>query len=264
MPHRAFDETFVEAAGFRVRCLTAGEGEPLLCLHGGNGLRVYRGHALLAERRRVVLVELPGFGESPANDRSESVRDLAGTVGEVATRLELDRFDLMGSAFGGNVALWLSVLFPERVRSLVLIGPTAIRPEAMNPPPAAREELNSLLYAHPERLPALPPPDPSVLAKQRALVERLIGPARDPELETRMRELPAPVLVLFGTRDRMITPRMGPIYRELLPSCHLVLVYDAGHELHNDRPEAFVTVVDDFLRRGEGFVVRERSGLLAP
>jgi pimeloyl-ACP methyl ester carboxylesterase len=119
-------------------------------------------------------------------------------------------------------------------------------------------------YAHPERLPALQPTDPAVAAKQRALVQRLAGPPRDPALESRLPALDVPVLVLFGTRDRVIPPALGAIYRELLPSCHLVLVYDAGHELHADRPEAFASVVDEFLRRPDGFLVTGRSGLVHP
>jgi pimeloyl-ACP methyl ester carboxylesterase len=261
--NRGFVETHVEADGFRVRCLTAGEGDPAIYLHGGAGLRVYRGHTLLAQQRRVVLVEMPGFGESPPNDRSQSKADLAGTICEVAAALGLQRFDLIGNAFGGSVALWLATLAPERLRSLVLIGPAAIRPGAQIAPPTSRDELNAILYAHPERLPATPQPDPAVLAKQSALVARLLGPPRDPDLEARLPALDLPVLVLFGTRDRAIPPSMGPIYRELLPNCHLVLVYDAGHEVHSDRPEAFVSVVDDFLRRPDGFLVTERSGLLA-
>src|SRR5215472_521599 len=262
MAEVTFTEAYVEADGFRVRCLEAGEGDPLLCLHGGGGLRLYRGHELLAAGRRVILVEVPGFGESPANDRSASVQDLARTIGAVAAALGLERFDLLGNSFGGRLALWLATLAPERVRSLVLVAPAAIRPTDARPMPASREELTAVLYAHPDRAPALPPPDPAVAAKQRALVQRLMGPPRDPALEGRMAALDVPVLVLFGTRDLAIPPAMGAIYRELLPRCHLVLVYDAGHELHSDRPEAFASVVDDFLRRGDGFLVTERSGLI--
>ena len=120
------------------------------------------------------------------------------------------------------------------------------------------------LYAHPERQTPGPPPDPAVLAKQQALVRRLIGPPRDQVLESRMADLQVPVLVLFGTMDRMIPPEMGRMYCDKLPNCHLVLVYDAGHAVDADRPEAFVSVVGDFIQRHEGFVVTRQSGLINP
>jgi pimeloyl-ACP methyl ester carboxylesterase len=47
----------------------------------------------------------------------------------------------------------------------------------------------------------------------------------------------------------MIPPEMGRIYREIMPNCHLVFVYDAGHAIDGDRPEAFASIVSDFLER---------------
>ena len=40
-----------------------------------------------------------------------------------------------------------------------------------------------------------------------------------------------------------------------MPNCHLVFVYDAGHAISTDRPEAFTEVVADFLERHEAFVI---------
>jgi hypothetical protein len=55
--------------------------------------------------------------------------------------------------------------------------------------------------------------------------------------------------------DGVIPPDMGHIYKELMPNCHLVFVYDAAHAISTDRPEAFTEVVADFLERHEAFVI---------
>ena len=120
------------------------------------------------------------------------------------------------------------------------------------------------MYAHPERQPAMPPLAPEVAAKQQALVNRLMGPPRDEELESLFPSLTMPVLVLFGTRDGVIPPDMGRFYREKLPNCHFMLVYDAAHALDADRPEAFASVVGDFLARRESFIVNTSSALINP
>jgi hypothetical protein len=54
------------------------------------------------------------------------------------------------------------------------------------------------------------------------------------------------------------------VYREKLGNGHFVLVYDAAHEIGADRPEAFTSLVSDFLERHEQFVVNRASGLLHP
>ncbi len=61
--------------------------------------------------------------------------------------------------------------------------------------------------------------------------------------------------MLFGTLDRVIPPDMGRCYKALMPNCHLVLVYDAGHAISTERPEAFAEVTIDFLERHEAFVI---------
>lgn len=259
-----FIEGFVEADGFRIRYAEAGRGEPLVCFHGAGGMRVSRSHELLAEQHRVIVFEAPGFGTSPANERSASIQELARTMAEAVANLGFERFNLMGNSFGGRLALWLAVQYPERIQALVLAAPAAIRPEGGGRAAVAPEDRLGLLYAHPERQPPRPPPDPAIIAKQEALLARLASPPRDPELEGRLPDLNVPTLVLFGTLDRSIPPEMGRIYREHMPNCHLVLVYDAGHALDMDRPEAFASVVRDFLQRHEGFIVTAQSALINP
>jgi pimeloyl-ACP methyl ester carboxylesterase len=248
-----------------MRYQEAGQGEPLVSLHGAGGMRLYRSHALLAAHYRVIVFEVPGFGQSPTNERSQSMSDLAHSMAQAMTNLGIERFNLMGNSFGGKLALWMAVQQPERIQALVLVAPAAIRPEGAVPPAAlSPEELMARLYAHPERQASLPHLDPAIRTKQQALVRRVIGPPRDEALESRLPGLHIPVLVLFGTMDRMLSPEMGRLYCEKLPNCHLILMYDAGHEVDADRPEAFVSVVSDFLQHHEAFLVNRQSGLINP
>jgi pimeloyl-ACP methyl ester carboxylesterase len=88
--------------------------------------------------------------------------------------------------------------------------------------------------------------------------------ARDPDLERRMGSLDVATLVVWGTEDRVIPAEMGREYAAIMPRCRLVFIYDAGHAIDADRPEAFAAVTGDFLNRGEQFVVRQESALLYP
>ena len=260
----AFRESFVEADGFRIRYMEAGGGPPLVHLHGAGGLRLSPAHDLLAKQFRVIAFEMPGFGASAENTRTQSMPELAGTMAAAAGKLGLDRFNLMGTSFGGKTALWLAVQSPERVLALVLESPAAIRPEGAAPPPSSPAEMARLLYAYPERQPPAPPVDPAIRAKTQRLVARLRGPDRDRDLEAGLPQLAVPTLVVFGTRDRMIPPEIGHFYKELIPNCHLVFVYDAGHAVDAERPEAFVEVVADFLERHEAFIISRTETVIHP
>ena len=261
---KVFQEKFVDADDFHIRYLEAGHGQPLVHFHGAGGLHLYRSHELLAQNYRVILFEVPGFGDSATNDRSQSVDDLGRSMARAVTALGIEQFNLMGNSFGGRLALCTALQVPERILSLVLVAPAAILPENhRRPQDIAPAELVNRLFAHPERVAVPPPVSAEVRAKQGALTRRLATPSRA-ELESRMAEFKPPVLVVWGTQDRMIPPEMGRMYVEKLPNAFFVLLYDAGHEADADRAEAFTDLVTEFIERREGFVVNDRSGLVHP
>jgi pimeloyl-ACP methyl ester carboxylesterase len=263
-PPVEFREGLVEADGFRIRYLEAGDGPVLVHLHGAGGLRLNPAHALLAEHYRVIAFEMPGFGASAENTRTQNQAELARAMGAAAAGLGLDRFNLMGTSFGARTALYLATQRPESVTALVLDAPAAIRPAGATPPSGSPQEIARLLYAHPERMPPLPAVDPSIQAQTALLVGRLRGPARDTALEALLPNLATPTLVLFGTLDRVMPPEMGRHYKAILPNCNLVLVYDAGHAIGSDRPQAFAEVVGDFLERHEAFIISRTETLINP
>jgi pimeloyl-ACP methyl ester carboxylesterase len=263
-PGSPFREGHVEVDGFRIRYQEAGKGPALVHLHGAGGLGLTPAHDLLSRRFRVVAFEMPGFGQSPDNTRTRTMPELASTMAEAAAGLGLDTFNLMGTSFGAKTALWLALQAPERVLAVVLEAPAAIRPESAEPPSRSPEEMARRLYAHPERLDSLPIPDPAIWAKTLPLVMRLRGPHRDSELERRLPALAMPTLVVFGTMDAVVPPEMGRIYKDLMPNSHLVFVYDAGHAVSAERPEAFEDVVSDFLERHEAFVISRAETVIHP
>jgi len=261
----AFREGFVEADGFRIRYMEAGCGASLVHLHGVRGMRLTPAHDLLRRQFRVITFEMPGFGQSPANTRTRTMPELASTMGRAIENLGIESFNLMGTSFGARTALWLTVQQPDRVLALVLEAPAAIRPDSAKMPSGSPEEIApQRMHAHPERVAAAQPSDPAIWAKTEPLVMRLRGPNRDADLEYRLRSVITPTLVLFGTVDGVISPEMGRHYKELMPNCHLVFVYDAAHAISTDRPEAFAEVTLDFLERHEAFVVSRTQTVVHP
>ena len=71
---------------------------------------------------------MPGFGRSAENTRTTTMAELAATMAAALTAMQIDRYHLLGTSFGGKVALWLAAQQPERVLGLVLEAPAAIRP----------------------------------------------------------------------------------------------------------------------------------------
>ena len=118
--------TPVETSEGTISTIAAGEGEPLLCLHGLGASKTsfMPTLAALSPHRRVIAMDFPGFGDSVKPIGAPyNAAYFARVATEVMDELGIDQADLAGNSMGGRVAIEAGLLYPERVRSLVLLAP---------------------------------------------------------------------------------------------------------------------------------------------
>lgn len=259
----AFERKTVAAAGFDVTYYEAGSGVPLVVVPGAGGPQLGPAFELLAEQFRVITLELPGWGMQP-NDVAD-MQGLAEQVVEVATALGLDTFHLQGTSLGGACALHVAMTVPDRVISLTLEAPAWLRAESVNPAELPPEKFVPAFRTHPERGVPMAPLDPEFMQRVWPTVMRVLADGELTEgFAERMRNYQGRTLVMFGVNDGIINPINGRTYRNLMPNCVLMYVYDAAHETSQDRPEMFADVVSDFVRRGMNFLVKDSDALINP
>ncbi|MGH7088851.1 MAG: alpha/beta fold hydrolase [Stellaceae bacterium] len=230
-----FVRASVTAEGRTLGYVEAGDGPVLAVLDGLSGLRPGSLHVQLAATRRVIVFARPDA------DGAAAARLVAAGLGA----LGIEAFDLMAHGAGAGTALWLALLRPRAVRSVILVAPLALGAAA----PLAGLTA-AALHAHPERHPAPPLP-----------VRGLADPGA---LEQRMADIEAPVLALFGTEDPLAPPEWGDRYRARLAACNLMFVYDAAHLVDFDRPEAVAFIAGEFLDRKDQFLVSREDGRIFP
>jgi pimeloyl-ACP methyl ester carboxylesterase len=258
-------EDHLEVDGFRIRYGESGPPQPVgtVVMLEGMTWGLSRLHDALVQKYRVITLELPGFGESPTNTRSQSVQELASTVAQAVAQVVPENYTLIGTSFAANVALWQTLQAPDKVEALVLIAPTTILPVA-GPLGGAPEATARRLFAHPEKAGGLASVDPAIVAKEQALVQRLTGGRHDAEAERRLGEIPCATLVLFGTEDQLMAPEAARLYRACIPNSNIAFVYDAGHLIEAERPEALVNAVSDYVELRETFIVGRQTGIINP
>ncbi len=98
-------------------------------------------------------------------------------------------------------------------------------------------------------------------AVEAIILSAPVATPRDDAFESRVAELPQPVLILLGTVDNGTLPDDARLYRQFLQSCHIIYVYGAAHAIDVERPEAFASVAGDFLTRKEQFVSSVRRAV---
>jgi pimeloyl-ACP methyl ester carboxylesterase len=125
-----FAERSAAFKGRRVRWFVGGpeDGAPLVLIHGLGGAAVNWAllAPLLAERRRVIVVDLPGHGGSEPLPAAPSLAPYADRVAHVAEAEGFAEADYVGHSFGGLVGLRLAIRRPDAVRRLVLAAAAGI------------------------------------------------------------------------------------------------------------------------------------------
>jgi pimeloyl-ACP methyl ester carboxylesterase len=243
-----------------------GSGEPLVLLHGIATDRHIWDLTLteLAAERRVVAVDLPGFGGSaPVDDEFELDPVAKRIVHGLAGRGITGPFDLVGHSLGGGVAIALAAAHPRLVRRLVLVAPAGLRPfpapisnllaASADAVLAARRGAVSLTDVRWGRklLLALTTADgaelPPTLARQMveaSAAARRTAPALATITSSDLRPLLAqtrmPLGVIWGEADRTVPIRALGDLLEARPDAVVTRIPGAGHVPMVERPDVFV------------------------
>ena len=251
-PNRVHGEKKIRPSRYEVRVRgwpigyeTAGEGEPVVMVHGLSGSTRWwsRNVQDVAERHRIYLVDLPGFGITHSLRRRFVLAETATWLSEWMEAVGLRRAHLVGHSMGGYLSVRLAASRPELVRRLVLVAPAGV--------PTERSMLGHLVplllaarYATPAFMPVL------VRDALRTGPMTLWRAARDllaEDVRGDLRNIEAPTLLVWGDNDPLIPPAVGDLLREEIPDSHLLLLQKAGHVPMFDQPKEFDAALLAFL-----------------
>src|SRR3954451_8216254 len=117
--------------GHRRAFAPAGEGPPLLLLHGiGNSAQTWAGVVdRLAGSHTVLAPDLLGHGSSEQPRGDYSVAGYANGMRDLLSVLDIEQATVVGHSLGGGIALQFAYQFPERCQRLVLVGSGGLGPE---------------------------------------------------------------------------------------------------------------------------------------
>jgi pimeloyl-ACP methyl ester carboxylesterase len=123
----AYSEERHDVNGIETAVLSAGEGDPLVYLHGA-GTAFGFDHLLpLARRNRLVVPHHPGFGRSEDDPSVDSLHDYVLHYLDLLDRLGIEQLSLVGESLGGCIAAWLAIEQAPRIRRLVLQSPFGLK-----------------------------------------------------------------------------------------------------------------------------------------
>lgn len=273
---------FYDAGGVRTRCIQAGDGEPVILLHGvgGHAEAFARNIMPLSKRFRTVAVDYLGFGLTDKPADAPSHEDYVKHLIDFMDAAAIDKAHLVGESLGGWVAFWTALLHPDRVSKLISVCGARLETEAdeesQRHVDAGRAELQRLtqqfvddpsrenvrarlnwLFRDPARDITEELVDVRWAIYQqvesqkqlRKTASRLLGPVSTDVGFTaaRLANIQHPTLMLWTDHNPSTTAATAEKATQYLPSGTFELMEDCAHWPQWEDPETFNRIVAEFL-----------------
>jgi len=248
--------------GLDVHYYTAGQGEPVVVIHGGGGdARTWWDNITeLSKQYTVYAPDLPGYGGSQPLDGEYFIPELSEFLDKFAANLGLENFNLVGHSLGGGIALSFALKSPHRVKKLVLVSSLCLGREIafwvrLLSIPALLRSVGALSLA--------------VLKGMKWLIMHLLNPAQiimplSPAsvyvggsittfkqqslvLENRLSEVRVPTLLVWGAKDPIVPVRHAYAAARAIPDCQVKVFENRGHNVHRDELRQFSDTLNGFL-----------------
>ncbi|MDP2909831.1 MAG: alpha/beta hydrolase [bacterium] len=218
--------------GLKINYIIIGEGNPLLILHGwGSNKEKWQKVAEILSQKgfKVVVLDLPGFGESQEPDLIWDLDEYALFINEFAKSLGLQSFNLLGHSFGGAVASKYALKYPEKINKLFLVGAACIRKEK------AKRKLFKVLsifkfipFARRFFYRFIVKSDyPQTKGIMRDIYLKCIKEDLSDELE----KITAPTIIIWGEKDDITPLSQAKLINSKIKNSKLFIIPNQGHAL---------------------------------
>lgn len=267
------ENRFLKIDGIRSHVQIAGTGPDFVLVHGlGGPLMWQKVIEPLAQNFRVIVIDLPGFGDSDPPEKSLSAIEHADFLSRCLVELGCERVNLCGISYGGQVAALCAIRHPAGMKNLVLLCSTGL----INPPMFLQSNFvwritrgvlrNTVLRSEYFlcRLGArsfynrMARPD-DLCSKFFTQLSRIGGRetwldtfrnsfSGENELRSCIAHLQISTLIIWGENDITVPIKYAKEFRRHIPHSKLIKYEKCAHSIPLETPERFCKDVVEFLK----------------
>jgi len=257
--------------GIKICYNSDGSGEPLVLIGGfgmTQGFWNLQVPALTA-RFRVITFDNRGAGKSTVPTTPFTLADMASDTVGLMDALKIESAHVFGVSMGGMIAQIMCLDYPDRIEKAVLGctshgGRHAVQPDpavmaalaqAANPdltPEEAARQIVPYLFSEdffredPERVEAFIRLSVEHFMSVEGAAGQM-GALSSFNVERRLGEIRSPVLVVAGSKDRLMPPENARLLSDKIPDAALEIIHGAGHNFFFEKPEALNEILMDFF-----------------
>jgi pimeloyl-ACP methyl ester carboxylesterase len=242
--------------------------ESIIMLHGFSASKEHwlRFSSHLYQQYHIIALDLMGHGANKQDfSQSYSVESQVEYVRQVALKLGIDKFHLVGNSMGGAISSLYAATHPQQVLSATLISPAGVHDipskmdelleEGINPLIALNEDdfenVVNFVMEEPPFIPAAISRVEAEKSASRTKINQLIFKDLHADirkgLEAKLKQIQAPVLIIWGDQDRAINVANIDKYAALIPHAQKLVLTDIGHLAMIEVPKVSALAMFDFL-----------------
>ncbi|PIS40306.1 MAG: hypothetical protein COT32_00460 [Candidatus Nealsonbacteria bacterium CG08_land_8_20_14_0_20_36_22] len=225
--------------GLKINYKIIGEGRPFLILHGwGSNFEKWQkvGELLVEKNLKVIIPDLPGFGESQKPTIAWNLDDYCNFVEEFVKILNLDKFFLLGHSFGGALAVKYSLKSPEKIAKLFLVGAACIRRKTFKKRffYALSKIFPSSLFLRKFFYKFIIKSD--YLSVEGVMKETYLKIIKEDLLDN-LPQVQVSTVIIWGGKDDVIKLKDGQIINQKIKNSKLTVIPKGNHDLEQKIPE---------------------------
>lgn len=207
---------------------------------------------------RVLVPDLPGFGETPAPLTAWSVNDYVQWVKDFSGKNNLDQFFLLGHSFGGRIAIKFAVKYPEKLKGLILAAAAGItrRRSLKNFLFLSLAEIGNIIFSLPfvNKLKYLFQRTIYKIAGSRdyllaqGIMKEIIKNTINEDLKPCLSKINVKTLIIWGDKDKLTPVSDAYLMKREIKNSILEVLPDVGHRIRLEAPEILAEKVLNFIK----------------
>ncbi len=235
-----------------------GEGVPLLLIHMSLcNLRQWAQQRVLGSQTKLLLVDLPGHGNSEQLEGEISIPRLANIIAQLVTKLGFEAVVPVGHSLGGAIAIQLALDYQQLLKGLILIGTGAklgVYPEILEGIQDHFEEGVELVVSQLGFAKEASPKLIELATTECLRCEPIIGhtdfvACNAFDERARIHEISVPTLVVVGDEDQLTPVKWAQYLADKIPKAELKVITHAGHMVMFEQPNELNREIQTFLRK---------------
>lgn len=228
----------------KINYLVLGEGRPFLILHGW-GSRAERwqnvGEYISKNGFKVIIPDLPGFGESQKPQTPWGLDDYYNFIEELAKTLKLEKFYLLGSSFGGALAAKIVIKSPEKVEKLFLVAAACIRNKTIKKVVLKRTSKVLKIFSFLPFYSLIRKKIYQLIRSDYAdfddVMKKTYLKVIEEDLSDNLSSIKLPTVIIWGDKDNITPLKNGRIINKKIIGSKLIIIPGVGHGIRKEAAE---------------------------